>query len=414
MNIGPFFIFDLMRNIILFDDDTRDDLLPLTFTRPIGALRIGIRTIAEKWAHLLEGQVSFITQDYLADKFSLNIEEDNFVINGGVCPSSRLVRLVLQLESNQALLENGDLIAARLSASQFQHLMEEEELEELQGFELSETNYVRIKKPSDLFHFNQQALEEDFRAITKDRTSQALSETNQIIGAEQIFVEEGAEVEYATLNASKGPIYIGKNATIMEGALVRGGLALCQNATLKMGAKVYGATTIGPHSKVGGEISNTVILGYSNKGHEGYLGNSVLSEWCNIGADSNSSNLKNNYTEVKLWNYPQERFVPTGLTFCGLIMGDHSKCGINTMFNTGTLVGVFANIFGAGYPRNFIPSFSWGGAQGFSTYKISKAQEVAEVVMARRNVVFSEVDLKILEHVYEQTTKYRRWEKVNP
>lgn len=402
-----------MRNIILFDDDTRDALLPLTFTRPTAGLRLGILTIAEKWAARLEGNVSYITQDYLAEKYTLNIEDDNFVINGAVCPSDQLIRLILQLENNQALLEDGDLIAARLSAGQFKHLMEEEELEELQGFELGETEYLRIKQPWDLFRLNAKALEEDFKSVTKNRTSAPISDTNKIINPDRIFIEEGAIVECAVLNATNGPIYIGKNAIVMEGALVRGGLALCAGSQLKMGAKVYGATTIGPNSKVGGEVSNIVIFGNSNKGHEGYLGNSVLGEWCNIGADSNGSNLKNNYTEVRLWNYTQERFVPSGLTFCGLIMGDHSKCGINTMFNTGTVVGVFANIFGAGYPRNFIPSFSWGGASGFSTYKLSKAHEVAEVVMARRSQVFDEQDLQILQHVYDLTSKFRRWEKVN-
>lgn len=402
-----------MRNIILFDDDTRENLLPLTFTRPMGALRFGIQTMAEKWASRLEGNVSYITQDYLADKYTLNIETDNYVINGGVSPSDQLVRLILQLEYNQALLEDGDLIAARLSASQFQHLMEEEELEELQGFELGETRYLRVKEPWDLFRLNKEALQEDFDWLTKNRNSQPIPESNQVIKPENIFIEEGATVECAILNASIGPIYIGKDAVVMEGSMIRGGLALCQNSQIKMGAKIYGPTTIGPNSKVGGEVSNSVILGNSNKGHDGYLGNSVIAEWCNLGADTNCSNLKNNYTEVRLWNYSQERFVPTGLTFCGLIMGDHSKCGINTMFNTGTLIGIFANVFGAGYPRNFIPSFSWGGAQGFSTYKISKAEEVAEVVMARRSQVFTAIDLKILENIYEQTTKFRRWEKVN-
>jgi len=228
------------------------------------------------------------------------------------------------------------------------------------------------------------------------------------MGVEHIFVEEGAKVECAILNASTGPIYIGKDAEIMEGAIVRGPLALCEHAALKMGAKIYGPTTIGPHSKVGGEVNNSVIIGYSNKGHDGFLGNSVLGEWCNIGADSNNSNLKNNYAEVKLWNYPQERFVNTGLTFCGLIMGDHSKCGINTMFNTGTVVGVNANIFGSGFPRNFVASFSWGGAAGFTTYKTADAFEVAARVFDRRGMVFNETEQEILQHVFEITAKYRK------
>ncbi|NNE28518.1 MAG: glucose-1-phosphate thymidylyltransferase [Saprospiraceae bacterium] len=402
-----------MRNIILFDDDSRDDLLPLTFTRPVGMLRLGILTIAEKWEKRLEGQVSYITQDYLSDKFPIQIEDDNFVINGGVCPSEQLVHLILQLEDNQALLDQGDLIAARLSQSQFQHLMEEEELEELQGFELADTEYYRVQKPWHLFSLNEKALKDDFEWLTKDRTSVPISSTNQTIAPENIFLEEGAQVECAVLNASAGPIYVGKNAIIMEGAMVRGGLALNEGAQIKMGAKIYGATTVGPYSKVGGEVANSVFQGFANKGHDGYLGNSVIGEWCNLGADSNISNLKNNYTEVRLWNYPQERFVSTGLTFCGLVMGDHSKCGINTMFNTGTVVGVFANIFGSGYPRNFIPSFSWGGASGFTTYKLSKACEVAEIVMARRKKELTDLDVGLLRNVFNDTAKFRHWEKVS-
>jgi len=402
-----------MRNIILFDDSVRENFLPLTFTRPVAEIRIGILTIREKWEHALEGKVSFITQDYLSDKYEINIEEDNFVINGSVLPSAQLKRLILQLEPNQALLENGDLIATRLSRQQFHFLMEEEELEELHGFELEDTEYMRIKNTWEIFSKNDEALQADFEMITKGRTSQPLSETNRVIGDHPIFLEEGAKVEFATLNTTKGPIYVGKNAEIMEGGLVRGPLAMCNNSLLKLGAKVYGATTLGPHCKIGGEVSNIVAFGYSSKGHDGYLGNSVLGEWCNLGADTNSSNLKNNYADVRLWNYPSERFLNTGLTFCGLIMGDHSKCGINSMFNTGTVVGVFANIFGSGFPRNFVPSYSWGGAGGYSTYKFSKACEVAEKVMARRNIELNEKDKSILESVFEITTNFRRWDKTN-
>ena len=260
----------------------------------------------------------------------------------------------------------------------------------------------------ELFSKNGEALEADFNLITAGRKSLALSATNQVIGTENIFVEEGAKVECAILNASTGPIYIGKDSEIMEGSIVRGPFALCDHSMLKLGAKIYGPTTVGPHSRVGGEVNNSVIFGYSNKGHDGFLGNSVLGEWCNIGADSNNSNLKNNYAEVKLWNYEKERFVSTGLTFCGLIMGDHSKCGINTMFNTGTVVGVNANIFGSGFPRNFVPSFSWGGAAGFTTYKLKDAFEVASRVFERRHCAFDETEQRILTHVFELTEKYRK------
>jgi UDP-N-acetylglucosamine diphosphorylase/glucosamine-1-phosphate N-acetyltransferase len=402
-----------MKNVILFDSDARENLLPLTFTRPVADLRLGILSISKKWEKWLDAKVSYITQDYLTKKYPINISEDNFVINGSVLPSDWLFRLIGQLDFNEALLQDGELIAARLNESQFEHLIHDEEIEELQGFDVEETPFIKIDNLCDLFINNGQAIREDFALLTKDRESQPISDTNRIIGGENIFIEEGASVECAILNASEGPIYIGKNAQVMEGAMIRGPFALCDHAIVKMGAKVYGGTTVGPYSKVAGEVSNAILMGYSNKAHDGYLGNSVLGEWCNIGADTNTSNLKNNYTEVKLWNYNTERFLPTGEQFCGLILGDHSKCGINTMFNTGTVIGVSANIFGPGFPRNFIPSFSWGGASGYSTYTVTKAFDTAEKAMARRNVKLSAIDKSILENVFQQTAKYRRWDKVS-
>jgi len=403
-----------MVNVILFDNETREQLLPLTYTRPVCELRLGILSIREKWARQLDAHTSYITQDYLSEKYPINISDDNFVINGGVLPSPPLVRLVTQLENNEALLQNGELIAARLNAKQFERLMHEEEIDELEGFEASGTPFLKIENLWDIFSLNNQALLQDFLFLTKDRVSQPLSETNTLIGNKnQLFIEEGATVEGATLNVKSGPIYVGENATIMEGALIRGGLALCEGAIVKMGAKIYGPSTIGPHSKVGGEVNNSVITGYSNKGHDGFLGNSVIGEWCNLGADTNNSNLKNNYADVRLWDYQSESFKNSGKQFCGLIMGDHSKCGINTMFNTGTVVGVFANIFGSGFPRNFVPSFAWGGASGFSTYKTVKAFEVAEKVMLRRSITFDDLDKSILNKVFEESAKFRRWEKIS-
>lgn len=402
-----------MKNVILFDSDTRENLLPLTYTRPVANLRLGILSISEKWEKWLNAKVSYITQDYLTKKFPIEISEDNFVINGSALPSEWLCRLIEQLEPNEALLKDGELIAGRLNEEQFEHLMHDEEIEELQGFDLEGTPFIKLNQLHEIFTENTRAIEEDFKLLTKDRTSQAISDTNKVLGAENIFIEEGAVVECAILNATTGPIYIGKNSKIMEGAMIRGPLALCDNSSIKMGAKIYGPVTIGPHSKVGGEVSGSVITGYSNKGHDGYLGNSVIGEWCNLGADTNTSNLKNNYAEVRLWNYESERFVPTGQQFCGLIMGDHAKCGINTMFNTGTVVGVFANVFGDGFPRNFIPSFAWGGANGFSTYTLQKALDTAQKVMARRDQELTEEDQKILENVFEQSAKFRRWDKVS-
>lgn len=397
-------------NYILFDDSSRDNLLPLTFTRPVADIRIGILTIREKWEKGLAAKTSSKTQDYLAAKYPVEytIDTDNVWINGSICPNDKLLEEVRILEPMQALFAGDVLLALNSGNEKTISLNIDERFgSSIKKFE-SHASALKINNPWDIFSHNGKALTEDFELVTKGRNSAALSKTNQVIGVEHIFVEEGAAVECAILNASTGPIYIGKDAEIMEGSIVRGPFALCDHSALKLGAKIYGPTTIGPHSKVGGEVNNSVIFGYSNKAHDGFLGNSVIGEWCNIGADSNNSNLKNNYAEVKLWNYTTERFANTGLTFCGLIMGDHSKCGINTMFNTGTVVGVNANIFGAGFPRNFIPDFSWGGAQGFITYKLTDAFEVAKLVMQRRGIEFTEVDKEILNKVFEMTGKFRK------
>ena len=402
-----------MKNIILFDSDIRDQLLPITYTRPVCELRIGILTIREKWEHWLKGKVSYITQDYLSEKYPISIASDNLVINGAILPDTELCQLIHNLKFNEALLKNGELIAARLDERQFYNLMEDNDIEELEGFELEEsTKLLAINHVWDIFSFNDHALRSDFLMLTKGRTSAPLSKTNQLLGdASQLFIEEGATIECSILNTKTGPIYIAKNAEVMEGCVIRGGLALCEGSTLKIGAKIYGATTIGPHSKVGGEVNNSVIIGHSNKAHEGYLGNSVLGEWCNIGADTNTSNLKNNYEPVKLWDYTKDSFVKTGMQFLGLIMGDHSKCAINTMFNTGTVVGVSANIYGAGFPRNFIPSFTWGGTGGLETYPFNKAIDTMERVLARRQMSVSNEDRDILKFIFDFSARYRSWER---
>lgn len=404
-------IFETMKNVILFDNEVWDNLLPLTYTRPVGELRVGILTIQEKWEKWADTKVSFITQEHLSQKYPMTIEADNFVINGSLLPLPGICKLIEQLELNEALLHNDELIAARLNESQFNRLIQDEEIEELQGFDIGDTPLLKINNLWDIFSNNDQAINLDFELLTKNRTSQPLSDTNQATAPENIFLEPGATVEHATLNASKGPIYIGKNAEIMEGCIIRGPLAMNENSILKMGAKIYGATTLGPYCKVGGEVNNVVFTGYSNKGHDGFLGNSVIGEWCNLGADTNASNMKNNYSEVKLWNYATQRFGKTGLQFCGLIMADHAKCGINTMFNTGTVIGVSANIFGGGYPRNFIPSFSWGGDQKYTTYTLAKALDTARIMMKRRDKELTEIDQQILQNIFEADQSYRSWEK---
>lgn len=390
-------------NFILFDDSTRNNLLPLTFTRPVADIRIGILTIREKWEKMLNVKISTQTQDYLSKKYPTEfaIDTDNVWINGAYCPNAKLIEEINSLKPLEALFDSTTVVAANSG--------------DIKKFEIasvgdfikyeSHAKAMCVENPWDIFSKNGEAINADFELLTASRKSLALSATNQVIGVENIFVEEGAKVECAILNASTGPIYIGKDAEIMEGSIIRGPFALCEHSTLKLATKIYGPSTIGPHCKVGGEINNSVIFGYSNKAHDGFLGNSVLGEWCNIGADTNNSNLKNNYAEVKLWNYEKECFVNTGLTFCGLIMGDHSKCGINTMFNTGTVVGVNANIFGAGFPPNFIPSFSWGGSTGFTTYKIKEAIAVAARVFERRGLVFDAMEQEILTCIFEVTER---------
>ena len=401
-----------MNNIILFDDDVRDNLLPITYTRPVCEIRLGILTIKEKWEKWLNGTASYITQDYLSQKFPINITDQNFVINGSVLPNEHLVRLITQLDENEALLDDGILIATKLNAAQFNNLINDDDIQELKGFELGETPFHKINQLWDIFTLNGEAIKADFQLLTAKRRTAKFPSSNWMLAKENIFIEEGAIVECSSLNAKEGPIYIGKNAEVMEGSHIRGPFALCDNGLVKMGSKIYGATTVGPFCKVGGEVKNVVFFGYSSKGHDGYLGNSVVGEWCNFGADTNSSNMKNNYSEVKLWDYPSERFKNTGLSFCGMVMGDHSKCGINTMFNTGTVVGVFANVFGDGFLRNFIPSFSWGGPHGYTTYRTAKAFQTAEISMGRKKVDLTEQDKAILQNVFNQSTKFRAWEKV--
>lgn len=388
-------------NYILFDGPHRNALLPFTFTRPVADIRIGILTIREKWEKQLGSTTTSITEDYLSEKWPMVEMENNVMINASFLPNDILVAMIKNLEHKQAIFQEEEVVA---------FFAKEGEDVDFDSFEVIEfsNDCIKIENTWDIFQKNEVAIREDFELLTEDRFSQSIPKSVNVIAPENIFIEEGAKLEFVTLNASTGPIYIGKNAEIMEGSVIRGPFALCESGRVKLATKVYGATTVGPHSVIGGEVNNSVLFGYSNKGHDGFLGNAVLGEWCNIGADSNNSNLKNNYEEVKLWSYETENFAKTGLQFCGLMMGDHSKCGINTMFNTGTVVGVSTNIFGAGFPRNFVPSFSWGGASGFTTYLTKKAFETAKIVMARRNVEFSEEDAKILEHVFEETKKYRK------
>lgn len=381
--------------ITLFDDIKRKHLLPLVFTKPCGMLRIGILPIAQKWEKHLHTTVDFITEEYLQAKFP-NTQANTIQINGRVLPNLDLVHYIQNdFKSGTLISEGGDCIAKHPEGS---------------GETVYSKELTWIDGPADIFRLNGEEIAKDFDLLTKDQTSASIPSHVITTGANPIYVSPSAKLQFCSLNSEDGPIYIGDNTEIMEGSLVRGPFALCDNSTLKMGAKIYSGTTIGPYSKVGGEVNNSVIQGYSNKGHDGFLGNSVIGEWCNLGADTNNSNLKNNYDEVKLWDYDTGRFKKTGLQFCGLIMGDHSKCGINTMFNTGTVVGISANIFGSGFPRNFIPSFSWGGNAGQTTYLIQKALVTSKLVMARRGIELDKIEEDILTHIYNITAQYRNWE----
>ncbi|MBX7109818.1 MAG: GlmU family protein [Chitinophagales bacterium] len=389
------------KNYILFDDACRDHLLPFTFTRPVAEIRVGIFTIAEKWKQSFNAQTGYVTADYLSKKYPHKKQAVNWLINGSVLPDPRLVAQVVTLQLNEAIVENDLLIACCVAGFEVVNgrLQEAEIIRRCRQIPPA-TPTRSVRKLTDIFTRNGDALKDDYKLVTHKRRSATIFESNRVINRHDIFIEAGAVVEFAYLNASNGPIYIGKNAEIMEGAMIRGPFALGEGSIVKMGSKIYYPTTIGPYCKVGGELNNVVMFGNSNKAHDGYLGNAVIGEWCNLGADTNNSNLKNDYSNVKLWNYPAKKFEDTGLQFCGLMMADHAKCGINTMFNTGTVVGVFANIFGDGFPRNFIPSFSWGGAAGFADYKVEKALKVADLVMKRRGQELSSVDVEILRHIY--------------
>ena len=386
-------------NYILFDSFRRDNLLPFVYTRPVADIRIGILTIREKWEMMLGAETSTLTEDYLGNKYPLVKTADNILINGSVLPTKQLIARITKLKSGETLAKDDAILAMRLSAEEIDKLEENEDLIE----HLFDGDFLKINNSWDIFSLNAQAIQDDFIMLTKGRKSAALPDTNFVKGDKNnIFLEQGAKVDFAFLNAENGPIYIGKDAEIMEGSKVRGPFALCEHSTLKMDAKIYGGTTVGPHCKVGGEINNVVFFGYSNKAHDGFLGNSVVGEWCNFGADTNNSNLKNTYDNIRIYSIAEETFVNTGLQFCGLLMGDHSKTGINTMFNTGTVVGVSCNIFGSGYQRNFIPSFSWGGAQGLKPFNMKRAFEVATAVFKRRSKEFDAVEQGILTHVFEQ------------
>lgn len=393
-------------NIVLFETDQRNCLLPLCYTRPVALLRTGILTIQEKWALRLPGTYSFKTEEYLREKYPLSVSTENLLLSSHICPTDELVGQAAALALGEGISYQGIPVAARLNEPDA--LSYPESVGSVRWNEFPGTlDYIRY--PWDLTEVNARQIQLDFVLLTNGRESAQLSGTNRLLSPENIFAEEGATIEYATINASQGPVYVGRDAEIMEGSLIRGPFALGEHAVVNMGSKIYGGTTIGPYSKVGGEIAQSIITGYSNKGHDGFLGHSVLGEWCNLGAGTNVSNLKNSYEKVKAWSYPENKFIRTGLQFCGLIMGDHSKAGINSMFNTGTVVGVGCNIHGAGFPRQFVPSFSDGGAHGYKINQLKSVFATAGQVMARRQRVLADEDLRILTAVFERSAQYRKF-----
>lgn len=400
-------------NFILFDSDEWIDLLPLTYTRPIAELKTGIFTIRQKWEFLLNHKISFLTKDYLSRKFTTHLQDENIFINGSLIPDQKLIDHISTLTLNSGFTNQGKLVIVRLDKKLSAEFIRDNIKFNLNNIHINEIfNINKINYLWDLFQKADMEIRIDFGLLTKDRNSEKHSRTNTLIGdSDSIFLEPGAKIESSVINTSTGPVYISKNAEIMEGCMIRGPFHMDENATLKMGSKIYGAVSLGKHCKVGGEVNNSIFMDYSNKAHDGFIGNSVLGEWCNLGADTNNSNLKNNYAIVKLWSYKKSSFVSTGQQFCGLFMGDHSKAGINTMFNTGTIVGVSANIFGAGFPRNFVPSFSWGGNHGFTTFEIDKALETAQIMMARRHISMDDNEKAILVHIFEETAKNRIWER---
>ena len=381
--------------ISFFENDNYSDLYPLSWTRPCADIRVGIFTIAEKWKHDLNADsIGFETRDYLQNKFA-KINKPNIRLNSNILPNKEIINSILDTPDNSTIKNGEQIIAIKGTGN---HTVE------------MNIKFNSINRPFHIFKYSGEEIHSDFDRITENRVSQPLSTTNTVIGDNPIFLEEGAKVECVIFNTTEGPIYIGKDAQVMEGSIVRGPFAMGEGSNIKMGSKVYGSTSIGPYCNIGGEVNNISIQGYSNKGHDGFLGNAVLGEWCNIGADTNCSNLKNTYEEVKVWNYSSQRFEKSGEQFCGLIMGDHSKCGINTMFNTGTVIGVACNLFGAGFPRQFVPDFSWGGATGFVTHKIPAVEKTAKLMMVRRKKEFDDIEQSILNSVFELTKKLRTWE----
>lgn len=387
-----------MQKIIIYDDPSvRANLLPMTYTRPVGAIRTGIVTLAEKWQSHIAGEYGWApAADYLAEIFpAVEADADTLYIAGHLIADAGLAAAVTALAAGERLTDTSGAVLARRGAN-------------ADTDKIYDGTVRKIEQLYDIFQLNGEEIVNDWKRMVKPGNSQAVSTTNTVIGDPSlVYISEGASVEGAFLNTTAGPIFIGPGAEVMEGSMLRGPLAVCEHAVVNMGAKIYPATTIGPWCKVGGELNNVVMQAYSNKAHDGFLGNAVIGEWCNIGAGCVASNLKNDYTPIRLWNYPSAHFLRTGLQFCGLIMGDHSKAGINTMFNTATVLGVGVNIHGSGFPRNFVPSFSEGSTAGFTDVSMTKFFEIARRMMARRHVELTEAHERMFYAIREAAEAFK-------
>jgi UDP-N-acetylglucosamine diphosphorylase/glucosamine-1-phosphate N-acetyltransferase len=398
--------------IILVDGEMWQQLLPLTFTRPVGGIRIGLCTIREKWADITTGQVTYYTQPYLQTKFPMTSGHKNIFVHAGLLPDADTIKAITNLNDRESLYQGKKWLASRidgLTPNEFHIDILFSGCAKVMCTE--EIKPVLIERPWQILSCLKMEILNDFQRKTEGKTSLVLSDTNRVVGTHPVFVEEGVTAEFAIFNTKDGPVFLGKNSEVMEGSMIRGPFMLGEGSTVNMGSKIYGPVSVGPKCKVGGEIKGTQFFGNANKGHDGFVGDSIIGEWCNLGADTNTSNLKNNYLPVRSWSYVEEKFVDTGLQFCGLIMGDHTKTGINTMLNTGTVTGAYSNIFAEGYPRTFIPSFAWGGASGFSTHPMKKAMETAEIVLARRQESLTSEDRSIAQAIFDFDAKYRVWEK---
>lgn len=402
----------MFKSITFFDEPYRENLKPLSFTKPISEFRIGILKIREKWERIFECKSTWITAEYLQSKFPNQPSTDTLFIYGGTLPTTELKNQMLQLEPGDSIWCDDELVVFRGGTKDFKpaNVLTNSAAKRL----LLDGEPQLIKRTHHLLIHNSQQIKADYELLDCNRGNVCVDKSIVVIGDlfdangnQQLYIEESAQASHITINLKNGPVYIGRDAEVMEGSMLRGPIAICNNATVNMGARIYSGTTIGPWCKVGGEINNVIFTAYSNKGHEGFLGDSVIGEWCNIGADSNNSNLKNDYSEVKLWNYAIERFEKTGRQFCGLIMGDHSKCGINTMFNTGTVVGVAANIALSGFPRNFVPSFTLTTSKGIEKTSLTHFYNVAERVLARRGLVLNDADKTIFDAIFKETIHFR-------